>query len=156
MWEMWKAVRTLQVLLISPFSTIFPPGPWYHFLTCKVQCISPREDLLVVPVQWFSTIHRVPEYLSLRRNWVPTLPPKLVCLPPWTQRGGVTLICGWGGVGGTNQFGRRTTGQKAWHSVYSVGSPHFTSIVPIFWNFLKIHFQRCTVLIKATAFEQLI
>ncbi len=33
------------------------------------------------------SIHRVPECLSLHRNWVPhPLPRKRVCLPPWTQR----------------------------------------------------------------------
>ncbi len=41
-------------------------------------------------------------------------PRKRVYLPSWTQRG-TTLACGWG-------WGDpiRTTGQKAWHSVYCV------------------------------------
>jgi hypothetical protein len=43
------------------------------------------------------SIHRIPECLSLRRNWVPCpLPRKRVC-PPWTQIGGATLACGEGG-----------------------------------------------------------
>ncbi len=42
----------------------------------------------------------VPECLSLRRNWVlHPLPRKLVCLPPWTQRGEQHSLAG-GGVGG--------------------------------------------------------
>jgi hypothetical protein len=49
------------------------------------------------------SIHRVTEYLSLRRNWVPHPPPLRVCLPPWPKEGG-------GGPGGathTQVSGRR-------------------------------------------------
>jgi hypothetical protein len=50
-----------------------------------------------------STLHRVPEILSFRRNWVPPPPtPGLVCLPPpiWFL-GGVIRACG-GVDGGPN------------------------------------------------------
>ncbi len=51
-------------------------------------------------------LHKVPECLSLRRNWVPPPPPPYrVCLPPgYPKDGRATLAYGWGG--GRTQFGR--------------------------------------------------
>jgi hypothetical protein len=67
------------------------------------------------------------EGLSLRRNWVThPLPRTGVCFPPWIQRGREQhtpfRVRGWG-------HPIPTTGQKAWHSVYSVSviNPFFVS-----------------------------
>jgi len=58
--------------------------------------------------------HRVPECLSLRRNWIP--PPSLTrqasAPPPLDPKGGEYSLAGEGG-GGPN----RTIGRKDWHSV---------------------------------------
>jgi hypothetical protein len=60
---------------------------------------------------------RVPECLSLRRNWVPhPLTPSERVSPLEPKGGGVTHSLAGDGVGGPV----RTIGQKAWHSVYSV------------------------------------
>jgi hypothetical protein len=51
--------------------------------------ISPKRHIKVY------SIHRVPECLSLRWNWVPPRPPPQASVSPlWTQRGGATLACG--------------------------------------------------------------
>ncbi len=63
---------------------------------------------------------RVPECLSLRRNWVPhPLTPSERVSPLEPKGGGVTHSLAGDGVGGPV----RTIGQKAWHSVYSVAQP---------------------------------
>ncbi len=65
-------------------------------------------------------VHKNLQCLSPRRNWdpPPSLPPASVYTPPPSpepKEGGGTLACGRGGGGAPI----RTTGEKAWHSVYS-------------------------------------
>jgi hypothetical protein len=69
------------------------------------------------------TVSRVPEFLSLRLNWLPPPPPPhpqaSVAPPPtWNQKGGNTHLR----VRGQGEL-LRTTGEKAWHSVYCVIPP---------------------------------
>jgi hypothetical protein len=63
--------------------------------------------------------HRVPDCLSLRRNWPPPrvqkLLPQASVSPPWNQRGEDQQSLAVEGV----RDPIRTTGKKAWHSVYS-------------------------------------
>ncbi len=68
-------------------------------------------------------IHSLPECLSLRRNWIPPPPPLQVSVsPPLDPNGGSNphfRVRGWGDP-------IRTTGQKAWHSVYFVPCIYFS------------------------------
>ncbi len=62
------------------------------------------------------SIYRVPVCLSLRRNWVLPLPPSPASVsPPWTQMEEEQQSLEGEWVGDPI----RTTGKKAWHSVYS-------------------------------------
>jgi hypothetical protein len=72
------------------------------------------------------SIPRVPECLSCRRNWVPPPSPACECAFPLRPKGGksntLLRVRGWG-----DPF--RTTGQKAWHSVYSVVEPFYIPVL---------------------------
>jgi hypothetical protein len=66
---------------------------------------------------WDYRIHRVPECLSLRGNWVPLTPSPASVSPPLDPKGGGEQHSLAGeGLGDPI----RMTGQKAGHSVYSV------------------------------------
>jgi hypothetical protein len=77
--------------------------------------------LVVWAVLWCHPLYRdyrVPEFLSLRRNWVPPTPSTasecVSLLGPRGERSNTPLrVRGW-------EDPSRTTGKKAWHSVYSV------------------------------------
>jgi hypothetical protein len=88
------------------------------------RCKRPNSQFTLFPCMavsdWvkYTTSRRVPECLSHCWNWYPSR--KQACHPLGPKGEGATLACGvseWGA-----QFGRLDSGQKAWHSVYSI--PH--------------------------------
>jgi hypothetical protein len=68
---------------------------------------------------------RVPECLSHRQNWVPPPSNPLASVsPPSNPKGEINTLLrvrGWGDP-------TRTTGEKAWHSAYSVGMGMYARI----------------------------
>ncbi len=62
-------------------------------------------------------VHKAPQCMFPRWNWDPLTPSSASeHAPPPETKGGHTIACGWGGGG----VPIPTTGEKAWHSVYSV------------------------------------
>ncbi len=100
--------------LYSPFPLNLPPP-----LSPSPFPLLPKnpQKLEAKPVKGLNNTCRVAGCLSLRQNWDPPAPSrKRVCRPPW-------------GGGNTRLRVRRreepirTTGETAWHSVYSVPNP---------------------------------
>jgi hypothetical protein len=109
----WSIVHTVQYILIASSCTILP----FTFLPClRNTPTSSGYDMVVFGVIYLQSkyIPRVPQCLSTRPNWDP--PP-----PPGTKGRGHTRlrVRGWG-----SYFRRLFGGEKAEHSVYSVGIPN--------------------------------
>jgi hypothetical protein len=108
-------------------------------LTIILYSIEERNVAIVAVLAYerggYYTIHRVPECLSLRPNWL--RPPPSLASVVWTpldpKGGGDTRLRVRRRLGGQI----RTTGEKAWHSVYSVHMSDAwtkgTALLPFCW-----------------------